>query len=340
MLEIINHCYFSTGLYSGYSLKQEHQLTCVIKAGWHFDALGKLKRMHLAPAIAEIDCYLKEPGKSSLMTAHEIMPYKNGSEILLYGTVQPLPQSHVTVVSVTIEWPSQSTWQKKLYVFGPRKWQSMLWGFIPGKPEILEPLPLQYEFAYGGQDSQGKKNIYFSNPAGVGFTESRGIAGMSMPQIETPPFIRKISDQVMPAGFGPIPLAWQLPQQKSESPMMITAVAPSDQRFAQPFFGGEKIILHNLVANAPASKTLLLLPQTKPIVQLYLDEQWQEVKSLCDTVIIDSDAKILQMIWRAAIPWKVEDVREGVILIREVAIQHDAKTATNVQLRNEVKRKT
>lgn len=308
MLEIINHSCFSTGLYPGYDSEGERQLTCVIKAAWNFDSKGVLKRMRAPPAIVEVDRYFKEPNQSSLIAVHEIMPYKKGSEILLYGTAQPNCNNSVAMeVSIKIEWTNKTTWQKKLYVFGPREWQSILLGFIPGKPQILNSLPLRYEYAYGGRDLKGARNFYAANPAGMGFTESSGYKNLLLPQIENQPFISKISDRPTPAGFGPIPLSWQFPKSKNNKPLVTTNVAPPDQRFTNLFLGGEKITFNKIV---------ITLPKTKPTIHLYCDEAMYEINADCDTAILDADAKTLQMIWRSGIPWKVDD-KEGVVLVRE-----------------------
>ena len=245
MMQIVNndsnyntHCNFNL-------IDGRDYLTCVIKAAWQFDGHGQLTRSKNLPAIEETDRYYGEPNKSSLCAAREIMPFKPGSEFYLYGTARPASTaSTVAEVGVGIKWPDAKSWEKKLRVFGARRWQSMLMGHIPGKPGILKPLPLRYEFAYGGQDPQGKKQFYPANPAGIGFTESRGVSALAMPQIEnSTQVVNKITDRPQPAGFAPVPIAWQLTAPATAESLTSPCMAPVDQRFERAFAGGEKNIV-------------------------------------------------------------------------------------------------
>lgn len=318
MLELINPLQnYTAKFYTGYDKNQQHQLTCVIKSGWRFDLNGQLTNLTPPPEIEEIDRYFGEPGKSSLIAAHEVMPYKNGSEIIIYGTAQPpSPTSTAAEVSITIHSPNK-TWQKKLKIFGPRKWQSILVGQIPGKPQLLQPLPLRYEYAYGGQDPK-TQSYSPANPAGVGFTTSAIGRDLSLPQIEDIHFISKISDRPHPAGFGPIPVAWQLAGKKSLKPIAPSNMAPLDQQFQQPFIGNEKITLCGFV-NIPSYQIITFnLPTIKPQLQLSLDNNKTMLAPICDTVEINADTMTLNLTWRIGIPWRVNDQRRGTVLLQEL----------------------
>ena len=312
MIKLIPHENFTVNLYSSY-INDIHHFTAVIKAGWEFSLEGKLTRMVNSPAIEEVDTYYGEPNKSSLIAAHEIMPYKKRSEILLYGTAQITDKStHITQVSVAIEWPNQKPWQKILNIFGPRYWQSTLVGCIPGKPTALEPLSLRYEYAYGGKDPKGKQKVYSKNPAGLGFTESSRIANLQMPQIENENCITKISEHPKLAGFAPIPIAWQLADKPIDKPIAISNVAPTDQQFEQPFVGNEKIILKGLVSNVPPKQAVILtIPTDKPELHLTVDSKQQFLKPVCDTLVINTDNMQCHLIWRANIPWPLDIEQSG-----------------------------
>jgi hypothetical protein len=319
MLTLINHSHiYFTKLYTGFNEQQQLQMTCLIKAAWKFNFQGELTALTVREfEIEETDRYLNKPHHSSLIAANEIMSYKKGAELLLYGTAQiPHSNSTSTHASLQIEWPGKS-WKKTLYIFGKRYWRSCFLRKFPSKPEILTPLPLQYEFAFGGKDKKTNQ-LYAANPIGLGFTTSRHIVDLALPQIETIPLITRISHHPIPAGFAPLAPAWQLTNQTKTESFYPTSSAPLDQRFNELFKGGEKIALQGLVASIQPNTLLSFhLPYYRPKLQLYADQKQAVFQPLCDTIVIDSDKKILQMIWRLGIPWLIESDKEGVLLLIE-----------------------
>lgn len=116
MIKMINNPKYSAGLYPGWNKNGKHQLTCVIKTGFNFDVNGSLTAMSAPPTIEEVSKFSGEPNQSSLIAAYEIMPYKDRSEILIYGTAQ-FPKK----MSAHINWNDKISWKKKglLAKFGP-----------------------------------------------------------------------------------------------------------------------------------------------------------------------------------------------------------------------------
>jgi hypothetical protein len=304
MLEIINKSPFAANLYPGFDKDYNHQLTCVIKAGFEFNDQGQLYINDTPPDIEETDRFNGERNQSSLLATSEIMPFKHNSEILLYGTAQvPRRDSIITEVSIRIKWPNNKIWQKRLRVFGQRTWQKTLLGTIPSIPKTLQPIPIQYEYAYGGDG-------YSANPIGMGFTNKPfGNKNAMLPHIELmPKFINKITDRPTPAGFAPLPSYWQA-QSYSQ--------APSDQQFAQPFTGDEIISIKGMLANLPTTQEVTLkFPKTKPDLFLQLDQQQKILDAKCDTVIINTDQQTMYLIWRAGIAWQINDQRNGILIIK------------------------
>ena len=301
MLQICNHSCCTVGLYSGQNQQGQHQLTCVIKAGFSFTSDGQLKILQDSVAIEETDRFAGEVHQSYLLASSEIVPFKPQIEILLYGSAQvPSNNSVVTEVSLGIHWPNNAVWQKCLRVFGPRDWQRTLIGWLPSKPQLLaDPLPISYQYAYGGTG-------YKLNPIGQGFKQT------VLPQIELgPKFISKKADQPIPAGFAPIPSYWNINQDTQMH--NIYSAAPADQQFEQPFIGGEDIFLKGLIKNA--SQISLVLPAIKPRLILQLAQQTQQLTIKCDTVVINTDEQVLYMIWRTGVPWDRNDQRQGFLKI-------------------------
>ncbi|NIM37522.1 MAG: DUF2169 domain-containing protein, partial [Hydrotalea flava] len=117
-------------------------------------------------------------------------------------------------------------------------------------PKPLQTIPIQYEYAYGGDG-------YSANPIGMGFTnKSFGNKDLPLPHIELmPKIINKIIDRPAPAGFAPIPSYWHA-QNYSQ--------APSDQQFKQPFVGGEIISIKGMLASLPVTQEVSLkIPKIK-----------------------------------------------------------------------------
>ena len=82
----------------------------------------------------------------------------------------------------------------------------------------------------------------------------------------------------------------------------------------------KKISLHNLVGSAPVNQAVTV---TMPVVELHLQLILEEITTVltpvCDTVVINSDDQVLQMIWRVSIPWQRNDQRQGIILLQELS---------------------
>lgn len=346
MLQFINHhSHYKAGLYTG-KIGPKTQLTCVIKRAWRFDSEGNLQIHSPVPAIIEADQFSGEINRSSLVAAREIMPHKEKSEIIVYGSAQRPPDFQtLSQVGLSIEWKSaieiphyknnartegpsikqdsfnQTTkkWHKSLFIFGERQWRTTLLGHLLSRPKpITAAIPLIYELAYGGYDPKHAENYYASNPAGLGFSTQRRVHHLPAPQIEISPLINNLTDRPIAAGYGPLPIAWQLAENESNTaiPVEINQVAPHDQRFDFLFGHGEIIKLKGMVAGIANSKTVTLkLSCQQPKLSLHLDEITQMVQPHCDTVVIDTEAMMLQQIWRAGIPWDSNDQRQGVVIL-------------------------
>ena len=168
MIQLDNKTGVSAELFPGWSRTGQRQQTLVVKSGFKFDEKGKLRPTTLP--IIDADEYRDDPENSSLCAAGEIMPYKQGAELYLYGSAQPTAErfgSRGIAVSLQQE---QQHWHKELQIFGIRHWQKkLLTGHPPAKPQALDSeLELGYEKAYGGFDPHNKDAYCAANPAGCG----------------------------------------------------------------------------------------------------------------------------------------------------------------------------
>lgn len=319
MLKLINHSNWQVGLYPGWSQQGQQQLTCVTKASYYFNYKGELKQMNVAHAINEIDSFYADPLQSSLALANEIMPFKQGAEILLTGTAHPRSGARTSTVYCELQ-AHNFLWKKTLYIFGRRYWKSRLFRYVMSAPELLTPLPLRYEFAFGG-------NAH--NPAGLGYIAPRQKAqGLYLPQIEIGPyFIQHPMDHPLPAGFGPIAAFWQ---SRLHMPLILDApcvhgrnapahfynMAPADQRFTAPFYGNEIVRLNGFFPEQ--QQTIhITLPTLKPHIQWQTAIHCTDLPFNWDTLYINTDEKSLHLTGRAAMFWSFTENAAGTVKITQ-----------------------
>lgn len=332
MLELINNTPWQTELFPGYDLKGNSQLTCVIKIGFSFDASGQLFALEKSEPILEHDYYYEDdPINCSICGAEESMPFKQGGELLIYGSAQPYQgQCQMTEVAVTLNKENKKLIQKRLKIFGNRDWQASLLGVIASKPDLLKALPLRYEYAYGGSDPKNPAKVYPYNPIGIGYSEKNWrVAGLALPQIEQgPKFITSPDQQPLPAGFGPVDRSWQ-PRLNSElvaseagknniSPEYYNT-APLDQRISESFQGGEELIFSGLLTNIPVTKEVkLIIPKWPVKVQHIHGSFINDIDFNIDTLILDTDKQTLHLVGRSAIPWDESMNTQGYVKVAQL----------------------
>lgn len=341
MLELLNESPWSAGLYAGWGRGRRHQMTLVVKAGFRFDLDGAVQAEH-GIEIETVDRHYGDPLTSGLAAASDIAPFKAGGELLLSGTAYP-PHgaARVTKIEAAMVFTDGRRWLKSLRVTGRRRWQRSLLLMTPGEPEPLEPTPIRYEYAYGGVD-RARHALESRNPAGLGFARHGRVAnGQEMARIEMgPAFIATPSECPMPAGYNPIPAAWQprrdgtgavdeaalaaglCPYPQRPSPTLFNC-APSDQRFPEPFTGGETVSLRGLFPNLSDTPVSFRLPCLRPVAWLSLEGGLHPVVLACDTVTIDADGRVFSLVWRGAIPWRRTEPKTGWVLLRDAAADRE-----------------
>ena len=319
MLKLANNTDSIANIYVGYSHDANAQFTAVVKASFAFTAEGEVKSIAAVP-LQDSDEWCGPPHFSSLTASGEIMPFKEGAEILLSGSVFP-PENkyHVMDISLGLQ-HDKINWQKNLRLFGNRRWERHGLHYQPSHPEFLTPIELSYENSFGGVCPYRSDQSYTANPAGKAFlTREKDWELVQLPSIEyANNLLEKPGQQVMPAGFGAIPLQWspRTPKLKKEQfasldggrhpenlklPLNFYNIAPEDQRFKNKFVGGELIKLRGLIKNVEIGKIVeLKIPQIKFYAELSSANNIQ-VNFNCDTLLIDIDTQQFHLIWRAAI---------------------------------------
>ena len=304
MLELANQSAWVAGLYPDWNRDRQQQITAVFKVSYQFDEGGKLTPIEEAPALIETDEHQAEALTSSLKAANEIAPFKEGSEIYIYGTARPEREGLIAMeVGVGILFVDNTQWKKILRIFGKRQWKKTMVNYIhDNAPQPVAEIPLTYEFAFGGGNPDDDEDTYEANPAGIGYnSDQRNLFSEELPRIELGPnFMNSPMQKPVPAGFGPLPVFWEPrasdigepvadPITQGGCPYATTAkhcmhnVAPYDQRFKSPFIGREVIHLRALVPGVSHKKSVqIVLPKLNPQLYTIIDNEAESLSPVCD----------------------------------------------------------
>ncbi|MET0348972.1 MAG: DUF2169 domain-containing protein [Rhizobacter sp.] len=254
-----------------------------------------------APEVADI----RLPG--------DFYPAKPGTDFVLSGHAVPRPGQTERFVNVAVGIADRV---KVLRVHGPRVWERSRMSVVPGPSGPMVPTPLAWALAYGGLDitDPAKPLEDPRNPVGSGVAHQVDrLLGTPAPRIETP------DEPVVSAGAGTPPAGCAAigrhfePRRQSagthdaEWLKSVYPARPADYReehehFAAPGFvfdtplrGGERV----RAAGVHAAGTLdFLLPKWLVLVEAHLDGQWMAQRPHLDTVVLDTDAMVLEMVWR------------------------------------------
>ena len=216
---------------------------------------------------------------------------KARGELLVHGAChQPGGVPHpMTTVGVRC-----GTVKKTLRVFGERVWKDG----AATEPEPFVTMPISYERAFGGPG-------YPANPLGKGAAalESSEPDGVQLPNIESTvePLTEPSSRPELPAGFGPVELAW--PQRAAKGGTYDEAwlrdaapgfpddldwtmfnEAPADQQLDGFFEGDEAFRLENLHPDLPVIDGRLPGIVARCFVELRGEPELRSVPMRLDTV--------------------------------------------------------
>ncbi|QDE98866.1 DUF2169 family type VI secretion system accessory protein [Myxococcus xanthus] len=211
--------------------------------------------------------------------------------------------------------------QKSVRVLGDRVWVKSLGSISITKPVPFETIPLQYERAFGGWDRSHPEPAHHAfdarNPIGRGFRarHSRFEEGLRLPNLEDPlDPIQSWGQRPSPAGFGFLSPEWQ-PRaslagtydarwNQARKPFL---PANFDRRFlnaATPALiapaylqGTEPVTVINACAEGRLGFRLPGLPPPRVLISR-LREADTELALNLDTIIIDTDAMHLLLLWR------------------------------------------
>lgn len=259
-----------------------------------------------------------EPGLSSYKFEPETAFIKPATDVVLVGHAHaPAPRTTELEVELRV-----GPLRKAVRVVGDRVWVKSLGQVDMTRPLAFEKLPLVYERAFGGHDrtppESAKPRFEPRNPVGVGFRASprHFEEGLRLPNLEDPARPLKHFGQVVPpAGFGFVSPDWapraafagtyDKAWEETRKPLL---PRDFDRRFfnaasaglvAPGYLRGDEPVL--LVNASPRGRLVFQLPGARPQVRAELDGGRVEPVMNLDTVILDTDAHRVLLLWRGAI---------------------------------------
>ncbi|MGN6392883.1 MAG: DUF2169 family type VI secretion system accessory protein [Gemmatimonadales bacterium] len=256
-----------------------------------------------------------DPAVADIRYPSDLCAYKPGTDFLVVGhAVAPrgVAPDHVDVI---IQFAGRT---KFLRVYGERQWERGVTGPRLGTPQPLTRVPLAWSRSYGGFDASDPAHPVEDprNPVGRGVARDvTTLLGKPAPQIESPESpIGLAGSRSQPAGCaaigrhyeprrryaGTYDAAW-LHDRHPAAPLdyrdEFQQAAPPDQVFQTPLRGGELIRIDGVSADAPVA---CRLPVLAIVVQAEVDGQTHTQRPHLDTALVDTDAKVLELTWRAS----------------------------------------
>jgi hypothetical protein len=295
-------------------------LVLVVKATFRIEGSEKMKLAENQVPVNLGGQYWGDPDKSSYKYEPEGALFKPATDVALIGHAYGQPgQAHV-MVSFQV-----GPVQKAVRVTGDRCWIRVLGIVCKTEPKPFEKIPLTYERAFGGWD-RSRKNPALQrfeprNPVGTGYHSWRGKfeEGAALPNLEDPRHpIRWYHQKPCPVGFGFTSPHWQ-PRarfagtydarwQKERMPALpkdfdfryFNAASPG---LTAPGFlrGDEPVLVENA---SPERRLYFNLPGVPPPpCQVELrGGSTRPVQTVLDTVIVNTDERLLVLIWRGNLP--------------------------------------
>ncbi|GGX38632.1 DUF2169 family type VI secretion system accessory protein [Saccharospirillum salsuginis] len=315
-MELDNTTTWQAQVFQSWAHAGQRQQVLVIKAGYRYERDGTLTPLETTEDLVAVDEYRDDPACSSVSKAAELVPFKQGFELVVQGRVEPQPGKCLQRLGVSLVRDSKAQWEKQLALFGPRVWKSHpLSGLRPSDPGPLEPLDICWENAFGGISESGEAR-FDNNPAGCGWAERQGrkAKGQPIPQIDQEPLITRANKRYQPAGYGPIAPHWgertnafdTLDKDKSQeggcpytssTPENLYNCAPVDQQLSHPPQPGDRLVLSHWYPDHPEVE--IELPS--PSLRCVLTTGGRPVKAVhphWDTLMVNTTDQTVHLIFR------------------------------------------
>lgn len=303
-----------------------------VKATFDIKPDGSTEVPKEQPPVLRVPEYFGEPGKSSLKYEADLVLTKMTTDILVLGHAYAPGGAPVSELDVGFRVGPVT---KVLRVFGNRTWGRL----GPSSPEPFVMMPLVYERAFGGVDTQSdhpERDWEWRNPVGTGFVVKKThLAGRLLPNLEYQDKpMSSWDDRPPPAGFGPICCYWQ-PRvsfagtyddqwMQARHPLLpedfddrFFQCAPADQQAPAFLRGGEPVALHGLTRGG---ELRLSLPKIHLGFETRFKDDSRQVHKMrtLHTVILEPDFPRVSLVWHSALPchFKVQKLKRTIVTLK------------------------
>jgi hypothetical protein len=313
-----------------------------IKASFEIASDSSLKVVPQQPPPLLAPLFVGQPDQPSLRLDGDLPRTKLTTDIVLLGQAHAPGGRSVTELEVGLAVGSLA---KVIKVYGDRTWQ----GRRISRPQPFVSMPIVYERAYGGVDTQSATPAWdLRNPVGQGYAlAAENLDGRPLPNFEYPHQpIERWSDRPEPAGFGPLCSHWKQRQQwagtydarwqQERLPLLPEdfddrhyQCAPPDQQTPQFLHGGEPVALRNLTLGGGDMR--FTLPRVHIGLETYFftGPSTRHAPPKLHTVVIEPDLRRVSLVFHSALPcharvlklkqtriWLKQDLRDGALAAR------------------------
>jgi hypothetical protein len=286
----------------------------IVKASYSIAVGGALKLAEEPREIRLGDEPWAAPEIPDLRLPSDFCAAKVGTDFVLAGHAVPPRRESPRYVDVAIHVADRT---KLLRVNGSRQWDGSLLGVVPGPSAPMRPTPLAWSRAYGGLDLSDPKHPLEEarNPVGSGIARDLNrLIGTPAPQIEEPGKpIGAAGGRFAPVGCAPLgrsfeprraamgtyDAAWlesTYPARPTDYREEHENCAPPDFVFRPSLRGGEPVAMVGVQPDGPLA---FILPKMRILIEAEIDGRAIEHRPDLDTVVVDSDALIVELVWRA-----------------------------------------
>ena len=239
---------------------------------------------------------------------------KPGTDFILSGHAVPRRPGSDISVDVDLRVGDRV---KLMRVHGPRQWRRSPSGVVPGPSAPITSAPLAWSAAYGGCDLSDPAQPLEDprNPVGSGIARDvNSLVGRPAPQIEAPGSpIAAAGGRFTPVGCAPLgrsfaprratmgtyDRAWlesTYPARPADYREEHENCAPPDLVFRESLRGGEPVFVDGV---HPSGSIAFHLPKHRIVVEAEIDGAPVVRRPHLDTVVVDSDGLVLELVWRA-----------------------------------------
>jgi hypothetical protein len=291
--------------------------TVVAKASYEVGADGRARLLAEQLPINEDD--VETPFGS---IDGDVVPVKDCCDLAVMGNACAAGGRATPTMEVVL---SLGHWERRLAVFGDRKWKWEGNLLRPSEPQPFVEMPLTNHRAYGGLSTTGEVETGFDdNPEGLGFIyREQDAAGVPLPNLEeSDQLIRRWNDRPMPAGLSPLSRQSTMRLARgvhADLEAGVTQVLPAMFSFGHPrmrvpkYPAGKQLRVHGM---RPEGDWIFIVPELRPVLDVQLGERQQLIKLEADTLCAFPSFNRFFVLARAAFVYQFVPRRKRLAVLR------------------------